>query len=77
MVVVDVIRITTFAALDRIWFSSKVMVVRLRMQVVQVIWPTVNVRPSATAAEAGMMTILFAWRAVGTPSTWRTTVDES
>jgi hypothetical protein len=27
---------------------------------VQVIWPTVNERPSATATESGMMTILLA-----------------
>jgi hypothetical protein len=30
------------------------------MPVVQVIWPTVNERPSTTAAESGMMTILLA-----------------
>jgi hypothetical protein len=30
------------------------------MPVIQVIWPTVNERPSATAAESGMMTILLA-----------------
>jgi hypothetical protein len=35
--------------------------------VVQVIWPTVNERPSSTAAESGMMTILLAWEAVCTP----------
>jgi hypothetical protein len=28
--------------------------------VVQVIWPTVNVRPSAMATKSGMMTILLA-----------------
>jgi hypothetical protein len=44
--------------------------------VVQVIWPTVNERPSATAAESGMMTILLAWEAVRTPPTWRATIDE-
>jgi hypothetical protein len=44
--------------------------------VVQVIWPTVNKRPSATAMKSGMMTILPAWEAVCTPPTWRTTVDE-
>jgi hypothetical protein len=44
--------------------------------VVQVIWPTVNERPSTTAAESGMMTILLAWEAVRTPPTWRATVDE-
>jgi hypothetical protein len=35
--------------------------------VVQVIWPTVNERPSATAVEWGMMTILLAWESVCTP----------
>jgi hypothetical protein len=44
--------------------------------VVQVIWPTVNVRLSATAAESRMMTILLAWEAVRTPPTWRATVDD-
>ena len=44
--------------------------------VVQVIWPMVNVRSFGVAMELGMMTILFAWRAVRTPSTWRATVDE-
>jgi hypothetical protein len=33
---------------------------------VQVIWPMMNVRPSAMIAESGMMTILLAWEA-GTP----------
>ena len=44
--------------------------------VVQVIWLTVNVRPFGVAMELEMMTILFAWRAVCTPPTWRATVDE-
>ena len=44
--------------------------------VVQVIWPTVNVRPFGVAMEPEMMTILFAWRAVRTPPTWCATVDE-
>jgi hypothetical protein len=44
--------------------------------VVQVIWPMVNERPCATAAESGMMTILLAWEAVRTPPTSRTTIDE-
>jgi hypothetical protein len=35
--------------------------------VVQVIWPMVNERPSATATESGMMTILLAWEVVCTP----------
>jgi len=62
---------------DWIWVSSRVMVVRPSPRVVQVIWPTVNVRSSATATEAGTMTILFVGRAVRTPPTWRATVDES
>ena len=44
--------------------------------VVQVIWPTVNLRPFGVAMEVETMTILFAWRAVCTPPTWRATVDE-
>ena len=44
--------------------------------VVQVIWPTVNVRPFGVAMELEVMTALFAWRAVRTPPTWRATVDE-
>jgi hypothetical protein len=43
---------------------------------VQVIWPTMNERPSAMAVKLGMMTILLAWEAVRTPPTWRATVDE-
>jgi hypothetical protein len=46
------------------------------MPMVQVIWPTVNERPSAMAAESGMMTILLAWEAVHTPPTWCATIDE-
>ena len=42
--------------------------------VLQVIWPTVNV--FIVAMEPEMMTILFAWKAVRTPPTWRATVDE-
>jgi len=34
-------------------------------------------REAFGAAEAGMMTILFVWRVVCTPPTWRATVDES
>jgi hypothetical protein len=30
------------------------------MPVIQVIWPTVNERPSATTVDSGMMTILLA-----------------
>jgi uncharacterized membrane protein len=61
---------------DRIYASSVVVAVKLLTPVVQVIWSTMNERPSATAAESGMMTILLAWEAVRTPLTWRTTVDE-
>ena len=74
---VNVVGIAISAAPGRIWFSSKTMVVRPPSCVVQVIWPTVNVKPSATAAEAGMMTILFVWRAIHTPPNWHTNVDES
>jgi hypothetical protein len=45
---------------DRICTSSVAAAVKLLMPVVQVIWPTVNERPYATAAESGMMTILLA-----------------
>jgi hypothetical protein len=45
--------------------------------VVEVIWPTVNEKPSTTVAESGMMTILLAWEAIRTPPTWRATVDET
>jgi hypothetical protein len=45
---------------DRIYASSVVVAVNLLMPVVQVIWPMVNDRPSATAAESGMMIILLA-----------------
>ena len=52
------------------------MAMKLSEPVVQVIWPTVNVRPFGIATEPGMMIILFTWRAVRTPPTWRATVDE-
>jgi hypothetical protein len=45
--------------------------------VVQVIWPTMNERSSATATESGMMIILLTWEAVRAPPTWRATVDET
>jgi len=77
VIVVDIVGATAVVAADWIWFSSKTMVVRPPVRVVQVIWPTVNVRPSVMEAEAGMMTILFVWRAIRTPPTWRATVDES
>jgi hypothetical protein len=54
---------------DRICASSMAVAVKLLTSVVQVIWPTVNERSSATAAESGMMTILLAWEAVRTPPT--------
>jgi hypothetical protein len=44
--------------------------------VVQMIWPTVNERPSAMAAKSGMMTILLTWEVVRTPPTWRATTDD-
>ena len=61
---------------DWICASSVVMAMKLSEPVVQVIWPMVNVRPFGIAMELGMMTILFVWRAVRTPPTWRATVDE-
>ena len=66
------------AVVDTNWIcaSSVVMAMKLSELVVQVIWPMVNVRPFGVAIELGMMTILFAWRAVRTPPTWRATVDE-
>jgi hypothetical protein len=45
---------------DQICASSVVVAVKLLMLVIQVIWPTVNKRPSAMAVESGMMTILLA-----------------
>jgi ABC-type xylose transport system permease subunit len=62
---------------DRICTSSVGVAVKLLMPVVQVIWPTMNERPSAMTAESGMMTILLAWEAVRTPPTWRVTIDET
>jgi hypothetical protein len=62
---------------DRIYASSVAVALKLLTSVVQVIWQTVNERPSATVAESGMMTILLAWEAVRTPPTWRATVDET
>jgi hypothetical protein len=62
---------------DRICASSVVVAVKLLVPVVQVIWPTVNERPSATVTESRMMTILLAWEAVHTPPTWRATIDET
>jgi hypothetical protein len=44
---------------DRICTSSMAAAVKLLTPVVQVIWPMVNERPSTTAAESGMMTILL------------------
>jgi hypothetical protein len=62
---------------DRIYASSVAVAVKLLTPVVQVIWPMVNERLSATAVESGMMTILLAWEAICTPPTWRATVDET
>jgi hypothetical protein len=45
---------------DWICASYVGVAVKLLTPVVQVIWPTVNERPSATAAESRMMTILLA-----------------
>jgi hypothetical protein len=74
---VGVIVVGASAVPDWIWVFYEVEVARPPPRVVQVIWPMVNVRPSAMAAEARMMTILFVGRAVRTPPTWRATVDES
>jgi hypothetical protein len=43
---------------DQIYASSVAVAVKLLTPVVQVIWPTVNKRPSATAVKSGMMTVL-------------------
>ena len=66
------------AVVDADWIhaSSGVMAMKLSEPVVQVIWPTVNMRLFGVAMEPEMMTILFSWRAVRTPPTWRATVDE-
>jgi hypothetical protein len=61
---------------DRICVFSVAVAVKLLTPVVQVIWPMVNERPSAMAAESGMMTILLAWEAVRTSPTWRATINE-
>ena len=53
-----------------------VMAMKSLEPVVQMIWPMVNVRPFDVAMEPGTMTILFIWRVVRTPPTWRATVDE-
>jgi hypothetical protein len=58
--VVGVIADEDMVDTDRIYTSSVAAVVKLLKLVVQVIWPTVNERSSATAAELGMMTILLA-----------------
>ena len=77
MLGVDVVGVNAAIVPDRIWVPSEAVVVRPPPHVVHVIWPTVNVRPSGTAAEAETMTILFAEKAIRTPPTWRATVDES
>ena len=76
MVGVGVIGVDAVVAPDWIWVSFEVVVMRPPPRVVHVIWPTVSVRPSGTAAEARTMTILFIGRAVHTPHTWRATIDE-
>ena len=53
-----------------------VVATKLLRLVVQVIWPTMNVRQYATAAKSGMIVIWFIWGALCTPPTWCTTVDE-
>jgi hypothetical protein len=45
---------------DQIYTSFMAAAVKLLTPVVQLIWLTVNKRPSATATESGMMTILLA-----------------
>ena len=60
----------------RIRASSMIMAMKSLEPVVQVIWPTVNVRPFGVATEPEVRTILFAWRAVCTHPTWCATVDE-
>jgi len=52
---------------DWICTSSMVVAVKPLKPVVQMIWPTVNMRPLATIAESEMMTIWFAWEAVRKP----------
>ena len=66
------------AVVDADWIraSSVVMAMKLSEPVVQVIWSMVNMRRFGVATEPEMMTILFVWRVVRTPPTWRATVDE-
>jgi hypothetical protein len=45
---------------DRICASSMEVAVKVLTPVILVIWPTMNERPSAMAAESRMMTILLA-----------------
>jgi hypothetical protein len=45
---------------DQICASSVAVAVMLLTSVVQVIWPTVNERPSAMVVKSGTMTILLA-----------------
>ena len=56
---------------DWIWISLGTVVAKPPLRVVHVIWLTVNVRPSGTVAEAGIVTILFAGKVARTPPTWR------
>ena len=63
------------AVVDADWIRASPVVMAMKLSE-PVIWPMVNVRPFGVAMELGMMTILFVWRAVHTPPTWRATVDE-
>jgi len=59
VIMANVVWAVADAAADWIWVPFEVVVVGPPAPVVQVTWPMVNVRPSATKAKAGMMTILF------------------
>ena len=59
------------AVVDADWICAFSVVMAMKLSK-----PVVNVRPFGVAMEPGMMTILFIWRAVRTPPTWRATVDE-
>ena len=56
-------------AIDADWICvpSVIMAAKLLEPMVQVIWPTVNVRLSTTAAKSGMMTIWFVWKLYAPP----------
>ena len=61
---------------DWICASSMGATLALLDPVVQVIWPMVIMRLSATAMESEKLAIKFTWEAVRTPPTWRATVDK-